>query len=62
MSTSPKQQEQEAVISVKVIRPVMPLSHTSLRARDHGTSSTLIGGKGGAGPRSLYATLEGSTE
>ena len=31
-----------------------------LRARD--TSSTLIGGKGGAGPSSLHTTLEGPTE
>ena len=37
-------------------------SHTRLRARDHYTSSTLIGGKGGAGPSSLHATLEGLTE
>ena len=33
-------------------------SHTRLRARDHYTSSTLIGGKGGAGPTSLHTTLE----
>ena len=33
--------------------------HTRLRARDHYTLSTLIGGKGGAGPSSLYTTLEG---
>ena len=35
-----------------------------LRARDHDTSSTLIGGKGkgGASPSSLYTTLEGPTE
>ena len=33
-----------------------------LRAHDHYTSSTLIGGKGGAGPSSLHTTLEGSTE
>ena len=33
-----------------------------LRARDHYTSSTLIGGKGGAGPSSLHTTLEGPTE
>ena len=33
-----------------------------LRGRDHSTSSTLIGGKGGAGPRSLHTTLEGPTE
>ena len=35
-----------------------------LRARDHYTSSTLIGGKGGAGGPSLllHTTLEGPTE
>jgi hypothetical protein len=38
-------------------------SHTRLSARDHYTSSTLIGGKGGAGPSSLlHTTLEGPTE
>ena len=37
-------------------------SHTRLRALDHYTSSTLIGGKGGAGPRLLHTTLEGPTE
>jgi hypothetical protein len=37
-------------------------SHTGLRARDHYTSSTLIGGKGGAGPSSLHTTLEGPLE
>ena len=38
------------------------ISHTRLRARDHYTSSTLIGGTGGAGPSSLHTTLEGPTE
>ena len=37
-------------------------SHTRLRAHDQYTSSTLIGGKGGAGPSSLHTTLEGPTE
>ena len=37
-------------------------SYTRLRARDQYTSSTLIGGKGGAGPSSLHTTLEGPTE
>jgi len=37
-------------------------THTRLRARDHYTSSTLIGGKGGAGPSSFCTTLEGPTE
>ena len=31
-------------------------------ARDYHTSSTLIGGKDGAGPSSLHTTLEGPTE
>ena len=33
-----------------------------LRDRDHYISSTLIGGKGGAGPSLLHITLEGPTE
>ena len=37
-------------------------SHTRLRARDHYTSSTPVGGKGGAGPSSLHTMLEGPTE
>jgi hypothetical protein len=37
-------------------------SHTRSRAHDHCTSSTLIGGKGGAGPSLLHTTLEGPTE
>ena len=38
-------------------------SHMRLRAHDRYTSSTLIGGKGGAGPSSLLHTmLEGPTE
>jgi hypothetical protein len=37
-------------------------SHTRVRARDHCTSSTLIGGNGGAGPSSLHTTLEGPKE
>ena len=37
-------------------------SHTRPRARDQYTSSTLIGGKGGAGPSSLHTRLEGPTE
>ena len=45
-----------------VVRYSGPLSHMRLRARDHYTSSSPIGGKGGAGPSSLHATLEGPTE
>ncbi len=38
-------------------------SHARLRARDHYTSSTLTGGKGGgASPSSLHNTLEGPME
>jgi hypothetical protein len=44
------------------VRAVRATSHTRLRANDHYTSSTLIGGKGGAGPSSLHTTLEGPTE
>ena len=36
------------------------IAHTRLRARDHCTLSTLIGGKGRAGPSSLYTMLEGT--
>ena len=34
-------------------------SHTRLRARDYYTSSTLVGGKGGAGLSLLHTTFEG---
>ena len=37
-------------------------SHMRLRAHEHYTSSTLIGGKGRVGPSSLHTTLEGPTE
>jgi hypothetical protein len=45
-----------------VYRTLRATSHTRLRARDHYTSSTLIGGKGGASPSLLHITLEGPTE
>ena len=32
------------------------------RARDHHTSSTLVGGNGGAGPSSLHTPLKGPME
>ena len=34
-------------------------THRRLRARDHYTSSTLIGGEGGVGPSLFHTTLEG---
>jgi hypothetical protein len=37
-------------------------SHMRLRARDHYTTSPLIGGKGGASPSLLHTKLEGPTE
>ena len=37
-------------------------SRTRLRARDHFTLNTFIGGKGGAGPSSFHTTLEGPME
>ena len=45
-----------------VFEKVRATSHTRLRARDQYTSSTLIGGKGGAGPSLLHTTLEGPTK
>ena len=58
-------QNQLAVIAINTGSPRTLLrgtSHMRLRARDHYTSSTLIGGKGGAGPSSLHTMLEGPTE
>jgi hypothetical protein len=43
-------------------RTAKATSHTRLRARVRYTSSTLIGGKGGAGASSLHITFEGPTE
>ena len=43
-------------------KEIRATSHMKLRPRDHYTSGTLIGGKGGAGPSSLYTTLEGPTK
>ena len=37
-------------------------SRSRPRARDQYTLSTIVGGKGGAGPSSLHTTLEGPTE
>jgi hypothetical protein len=37
-------------------------SHMRLSVRDQYNSSTLIGGKGGAGPSSLHTILEGPME
>jgi hypothetical protein len=37
-------------------------SHTILRACNHYTSSTLVGGKGEADPSLLYTTLDGPPE
>ena len=50
------------VPSILLKLPLRATSHTRLRARDHYISSTLIGGKGGAGPSSLHTTLEGPME
>ena len=41
---------------------VRAASHTRLRACDHYTSSTLIGGKGRAGPSLFFTMFEGPTE
>ena len=47
--------------SAGMVSDIRATSYTRLRARDHCTFGTLIGGKGGAGPSSLHTTLEGST-
>ena len=49
------QERSEATLRIRAT------SHTRLSAHDHYTSSTLISGKGGAGPSSLHTTLEGPT-
>jgi hypothetical protein len=51
-----EEEEEEAIGTLKAT------SHTRLRARDHYTSSTLIGGKGRGTPSSLHSTLEGLTK
>ena len=48
--------------SIGLARVQKATSHIRLRARDHHTSSNLIGGKGGADPSSLHTTLEGPTQ
>ena len=50
------------LFSKKSLPTIRATSHTRLRAPDHSTSSTLIDGKGGAGPSSLHTMLEGPTE
>ena len=51
-----------SLISLRLMQ-IRATSHTRLRARDHYTSRTLIGGKAGAGPSSLLHTMvEGPTE
>ena len=45
------------------VNPVLKAtSHTRVRACDQYTSSTLVGGKGRAGPSSLHTALEGPTK
>ena len=48
--------------TLTTIQSVRANSHMRLRAHDQYTSSTFIGGKGGAGPSSLHTMLEGPTE
>ena len=49
-------------IFLVILRKIRATSHTRRRARDHYTSSTLIGGKSEAGPSSLHTRLEGPME
>jgi hypothetical protein len=58
-----KENHMAATPAVKKKGPyVRATSHTKLRACDHYTLSTLIGGKGGAGPSLLHTLLEGPME
>jgi hypothetical protein len=54
--------EQPFLQKLEDFTPLRATSHTRLRARDTYTSSTLIGGKGKAGPSSLHTTFEGPTK
>ena len=49
-------------VPILEVYPPHSFKDMMLRALDHCTSSTLIGGKGGAGPSSLHGTLDGLTE
>ena len=50
------------LVALRMRFTIRATSHMRLRARDHCISSTLIGGKGGAGPSSLHTTLDGLIE
>ena len=50
------------ISNMELLEILRATSHTRLTGRDHYTSSTLIGGKGGPGPSLLHTTLEGPTE
>ena len=41
-------------------QPIKAIPHMRVRVRDHYTSSTLIGEKGGVGPNLPHTTLEGT--
>ena len=50
--------------TLNIVFSVVPkghFTHETLRAHDHCTSSTLIGGKGGVDPFSFATMLEGPT-
>jgi hypothetical protein len=50
------------VNTLSSIGDIRATSHTRLRARDHYTSSIIIGGKGGFGPSSLHTMLKVPSE
>ena len=51
------------IVNCAIVSPTLrATSHMRLRACDHYSSNTLIGGKGGASPSVLHTTLEGPTE
>ena len=63
-SLMPKQHfKPPCMVQYKDISPALrATSPTRMRARDHSTPRTLIGGKARAGPSLLHTTLEGPTE
>ena len=53
------------VLLISILMHMTILQHLqamNMRAQDHYISSTLIGGKGGAGPSSLHITVEKPTK
>ena len=57
-----QKKKKKYVVCKENVHRIRATSDMRLRACDHYTSSTLIGGKRGAGSSSLHTMLEGPTE